>query len=53
MKIRTILLMFLVVLVTVGIVFTVWRLTRPTFNNANQELEYLVTDTVNKLGDVL
>lgn len=46
MKMRTILLMFLVVLVTVGIVFTVWRLTRPTFSNANQELEYLVTDTV-------
>jgi D-alanyl-D-alanine carboxypeptidase len=38
--------MFLVVIVTVGIVFTVWRLTRPTFSNANQVLEYLVTDTV-------
>ena len=46
MKLRTILLLFLVVIVTVGIVFTVWRLNRPTFSNANQELEYLVTDTV-------
>jgi D-alanyl-D-alanine carboxypeptidase len=46
MKPRTILSTILVVIVAVGIVLTVWRLTRPTFSNANQELEYLVADTV-------
>ena len=45
-KPRTILFTILVVIVAVGIVLAVWRLTRPTFSNANQELEYIVTDTV-------
>lgn len=46
MKPRTILSTILVVIVAVGIVLTVWQLTRPTFSNADQELEYIVTDTV-------
>jgi D-alanyl-D-alanine carboxypeptidase len=46
MKPRTFLLVFLVVIVSAGIAFIVWRLTRPTFSNATQELEFLVTDTV-------
>ena len=46
MKPRTLLFMILVAIITVGVAFTVWRLTRPTFSNANQELEYLVTDRV-------
>ena len=45
-KPRILLLSFLAVIVTMGIAFAVWRLTRPTFSNANEELEYLVNETV-------
>lgn len=46
MKPRTIFSLILVLVVAVGIILTVRQLTRPKFSNANQELEYLVTDTV-------
>jgi CubicO group peptidase (beta-lactamase class C family) len=46
MKPRTIFFLILAIIVAVGIVFTVWRLTRPTFSKAKQQLEFLVTDTV-------
>ena len=45
-KPKTILSTVLVVIVSAGIVLTVWRLTRPTFSNANQKLEHIVADTV-------
>jgi D-alanyl-D-alanine carboxypeptidase len=46
MKPRTILSTILVVIVAVGIVLTVWQLTKPSFANVNQELEYIVNDQV-------
>jgi len=46
MKPRAIFLTTLVAIIAVGVVLTVWRLTRPTFSNANQELEYIVTNAV-------
>jgi D-alanyl-D-alanine carboxypeptidase len=46
MKLRTILSPILVVIVTIGITLTVWRLTKPSFPEINQELEYIVNDQV-------
>lgn len=46
MKRRIILSTLLAVIILAGLAIDVWRLTRPTFSNASQELEYIVTDTV-------
>ncbi len=46
MKARTALSTILVVIIAVGIVLIAYRLTRPTFSSINQELEYIVADTV-------
>jgi hypothetical protein len=46
MKPTAILSTMLVVIVAVGIIPAVWQLTKPTFSNVNQELEYIVTDIV-------
>jgi D-alanyl-D-alanine carboxypeptidase len=46
MKLRTILSGILAVIVAIGIVLTVCRLTKPSFAKINQELEYIVNDQV-------
>jgi D-alanyl-D-alanine carboxypeptidase len=46
MKRKIILSTLLAVIILAGLAIAVWRLTRPTFSNASQELEYIVTDTV-------
>ena len=46
MKLRTILSGILAVIVAIGIVLTVCRLTKPSFGKINQELEYIVNDQV-------
>jgi D-alanyl-D-alanine carboxypeptidase len=43
---RVILSMLLVVMLAVGIVYIIKQLTKPSFDNVNQELEYLVKDQV-------
>jgi len=46
MKLRTILSGILAVIVAIGIVLTVCRLTKPSFGKINQELEYIVNDQI-------
>jgi D-alanyl-D-alanine carboxypeptidase len=45
MKPRVIFSLIFVIIVAVGIVFTVWQLTRPPFSKAKQQLESLITGT--------
>ena len=46
MKRRIIVSAILIVMIAAGIIITVWQLTKPSFDNANQELEYIVTNQV-------
>ena len=46
MKRRIIISAILIVMIVAGIITTVWQLTKPSFDNANQELEYIVTNQV-------